>query len=348
MRRKRRYKRVGKGNRNSSFIIFVLSLLIFINISLLVLNYFKGKEPIDSNKENFINKIVTFLNLKEKDNELISRKPNLDEVAPTDNFEDEDEDEFIKYEDSIIIDKLEEYESLIIIKDSHGISSIENIPEPLNIKKIKLDKEKPYILMYHTHSTESFLVSNPDLYYNSDTNKNVVSIGRTLATVLEANGHKVDHVEIAHDVPSLTGSYSRSINTINKKKEENPNLKILLDVHRDGVEKDASYKEKFLEKARLDINGVSTASFSLVVGPSAPNYEKILSFAKYIKAVSDTLYPNLCTGIIIKPVGKFNLYTSDYSALIEIGSNLVSQEEANESAKLVGEILSLVIDSIIE
>ena len=346
MRRKRRYKKARKGNRNSSFIIFVLSLLIFINISLLILNYFKGKSNTDSSKENFINKIVAFFNLKEKDNELISRKPNLDESVPSQNFEDEDE--FIKHEDTIIIDKLEEYESLIIIKDSYGISSIANIPEPLNINKVKLDKEKPYILMYHTHSTESFLVSDPDLYYNSDTNKNVVSIGRTLATVLEANGHRVDHVETAHDVPSLTGSYSRSINTINKKKEENSNLKILLDIHRDGVEKDATYRDRFLEKARLDINGVSTASFSLVVGPSTPNYEKILSFAKYIKAVSDTLYPNLCTGIIIKPVGKFNLYTSDYSALIEVGSNLVSQEEANECAKLVGEILSLVIDSIVE
>ena len=65
----------------------------------------------------------------------------------------EDEDEFNKYEESLIIDKLDEYESLIIIKDSHGISSIENIPKPLNINKIKLDKAKDYILMYHTHST---------------------------------------------------------------------------------------------------------------------------------------------------------------------------------------------------
>lgn len=346
MRRKRRIKRVRKGNRNSNFIIFVLSLLIFINISLIVLNYFKEKSNTVSSKGNFINNIAAIFNFKEKDNELISESPNMDDVEPTDNIEDEDE--FINHEESVIIDKLDEYESLIIIKDSHGISSIENIPEPLNINKVKLDKEKKYILMYHTHSTESFLDKDPELYYNSDTNKNVVSIGRTLTTVLEAKGHKVDHVETAHDIPSLTGSYSRSLNTINRKKEENPNLKILLDIHRDGVEKDASYKERFLEKAKVDINGVSTGTFSLVVGPDAQNYERILNFAKYIKAVSDTLYPNLCTGIIIKPTGKYNLYTSDYSALIEMGSNLITQEEANEGAKLVGEILSLVIDSIIE
>lgn len=335
MRRKRRYKRIRKANNGSNLIILVLTLLIIINVSLLGINYIKGKNP----------SVFAFFKFSEKNDSLISVEPNLEDIPKE---IPDDEDESINYEESIIIDKLEEYESLIIIKDTHGISSIENIPEPLNINKVKLDKEKEYILMYHTHSTESFLNKDPELYYNSDPNKNVVSIGRTLATVLEANGHKVDHVETAHDIPSLTGSYSRSLNTINKKKYENSNLKILLDIHRDGVENDAPYKDKFLAKAKVNINGVSTATFSLVVGPDAQNYERVLNFAKYIKAVSDTLYPNLCTGIIIKPTGRYNLYTSDYSALLEMGSNLITIEEANESAKLVGEILSLVIDSIIE
>lgn len=344
MRRKRRYKRARRANRGSNIIILFLTLLVIINIGLLAISYFRDKSTANS-KENIFNNILAFFNFTGKSDNLAFINPNVEDTTPKDNLE---EDEFINHEESIIIDKLEEYESLIIIKDSHGISSIENIPAPLNINKVKLDKENPYILMYHTHSTESYLVSDPYVYYNSDPNKNVVSIGRTLTTVLNANGHRVDHVETAHDIPSLTGSYSRSLNTINRKKEENPNLKILLDIHRDGVENDAPYKKRFLEKAKVDINGVSTATFSLVVGPDAQNYEKVLNFAKYIKAVSDTLYPNLCTGIIIKPTGRYNLYTSDYSALLEMGSNLITIEEATECAKLVGEILSLVVDSIIE
>jgi stage II sporulation protein P len=346
MRRKRRYRKgryrkVVRRKKRGDITLIVLSLLIFLNISLLTINYFRGK-----NDKEIVNIFFDFLNFKGKEDDLADKSSKLDDTNLEKDIEDEDE--FNKYEESLIIDKLDEYESLIIIKDSHGISSIENIPKPLNINKIKLDKQKDYILMYHTHSTESYLTEDPNVYYNSDPNKSVVSTGRTLATVLEANGHKVDHVETAHDSPSLSGSYSRSLNTINKKKEENPNLKILFDIHRDGVENNASYKDKFLQKAKIDINGVSTATFSLVVGPDAANYEKVLNFAKYIKAVSDTIYPNLCTGIIVKPTGRYNLYTSDYSALIEMGSNLVTLEEANESAKLVGEILSLVIDSIIE
>ena len=49
-----------------------------------------------------------------------------------------------------------------------------------------------------------------------------------------------------------------------------------------------------------------------------------------------------------KPYGKYNLDVSNYSVLLEIGSNLVTQEEATETVKLVGEIMSLVIDSLIE
>lgn len=343
-RRYRRYRRYRSSRRNriSNVTMVILSLLIFLNISLLTINYFRSK-----NNKEIASNFFDLFRVNRKEGDFKDENSNSDNTKNREDIEDEDEFNN-KYEESLIIDKLDEYESLIIIKDSHGISSIENIPKPLNISKVKLDKQKDFILMYHTHSTESYLVEDPYLYYNSDPNKSVVSVGRTLSTVLEANGHKVDHVETAHDMPSLTGSYSRSLNTINKKKRENPNLKILFDIHRDGVDNDVSYKDKFLEKAKIDINGVSTATFSLVVGPDADNYEKVLNFAKYIKAVSDTIYPNLCTGIIIKPTGRYNLYTSDYSALIEMGSNLVTLEEANEGAKLVGEILSLVIDSIIE
>jgi stage II sporulation protein P len=86
----------------------------------------------------------------------------------------------------------------------------------------------------------------------------------------------------------------------------------------------------------------------MVVGPNTPNYDQVLAFAKYIKAVSDTLYPGLCKGIIVKPIGKYNLFISDYASLVEIGSNVNTVDEANECGKLVGEILDIVIRSLEE
>lgn len=342
MRKKRRTRRPRTRRRqNNDIIIIMIVFLLFINIGTLAFRLIKNKSSFDTNQVSFMERVISLIN----PNKTEAIKDVVSEEPIDGNFENNHS--LIMSED-IIIDRLEEYESLIIIKDSLGSNSIENIPKPINIQSIKLDKESNYILMYHTHGSEAFLVEDDEVYNNNDISKNVVSIGKTMTTVLEANGHKVDHVDTLHDLPSYNKSYSRSLSTINKKKEEQPNLKIFLDIHRDGVEKDAPYKEKFLKTARLDINGVSTASFSLVIGPDTPNYNQVLSFAKYIKAVSDALYPNLCKGIIIKPIGKFNLYASDYSALFEIGSNLVTLEEANETAKLIGEILSLALDNIIE
>ncbi|TJX14744.1 hypothetical protein E9840_04935 [Tissierella creatinini] len=317
-------RRVSKNSeKGDSYLILILACLLVLNLGALAIRY--------ASNHSFIKNVFG------QGRERLA----MDEPA----IEDEDE---MKTEEDYIIDRLDEYESLIIIKENTGISSIENIPKPLNINKLSLNKEESYILMYHTHGTESFLIEDPWLYHNQDINKNVVNIGDVMTKVLEAKGHKVDHVKNLHDLPSYNQSYTRSSNTVKTKKESNSNLKILLDVHRDGVAQDAKYKDRFLKTARTEINGVSTATFSLVIGPDTPNYDEVLSFAKYIKAVSDTLYPNLCTGIIIKPAGKYNLYFSDYAALLEIGSNLVTQEEATETAKRVGEILSLVLDSIIE
>ncbi|NLK44239.1 MAG: hypothetical protein GX300_07595, partial [Tissierellia bacterium] len=263
-------------------------------------------------------------------------------------FNEVDENDYDYANDIIIIERLDEYESLIIIKDSDGMNKVENIPEPLMVNKFKIDRNKPYILIYHTHATESYLLAEKDNYRSSDRRYNMINIGSIISTILEANGHKVEHVVTYHDLPSYSQSYARSYNTIVKKRDESDNLKILLDIHRDGIEENSPNIDSVRKKSKVKINGKEVATFSLVVGPDSPNYDQVLSFAKYIKAVSDTLYPDLCTGIIIKPMGKYNQHLSDYSALVEVGYNFNSLEEATEGAKLVAEVLALAINSLIE
>lgn len=253
-------------------------------------------------------------------------------------------------EDFIIIDRIEEYEDLIIINEIDGSISLENIPDPINIEPLEVDDEKPYILVYHTHGTESYSSLETDEHHTTDLDYNVTSIGKIIAETMEQYGHKVEHVTKYHDVPSYNKSYSESLKTITGKIQENSNFKILLDIHRDGYDqKDPNIianLDSLLEKTKVTIDGKEVATFFFVIGPDSPNKEAVLNFAKYIKAITDAVYPNLCTGIVIKPIGKYNQFLSDYSALIEIGSNLNTMEEAMETARIVGEILSAAIDKI--
>lgn len=264
----------------------------------------------------------------------------------------EDLEESIIIEDFIIIEKVEEYEDLIIITDTEGNIILENIPKPLNIKPLKIDKNKPYILIYHTHGTEAYSNLETKVHHSTDRKYNITTIGENITKILEGKGHGVEHITTYHDIPSYNKSYSRSLNTVTDALRENGNLKVLIDVHRDGVELDKPEVKKnlnkYINKFKTNINGKDVATFYFVIGPDSPNKEEVLSFAKYFKAVCDIIYPGLCTGILIKPVGKYNQFLSDYSMLVEIGSNLNTMEEALETAKLFGELLDIVIQNIIE
>ncbi len=322
-------------SNKGTYLIIALICLILLNLGSMTILLSRN-----------INKPMTIF--KELIREAFSISNEVDSYNVPIRDENQLEHGIDRAEDFIIINPLSEYENLIIVRDSKGKGSIGNIPEPLNVGKVNIDKTKPYIYIYHTHATEGYIPFDDSSYYTTDNSRNMVNIGNTMAKVLEANGHMVNHSETHHDRPSYNQSYSRSLKTIQDAKNKEDNLKFFFDIHRDGIDTNASYYESFLAKSKVVIDNKEVATFSIVVGPDTPNYEKVLNFAKFIKVVSDIMYPDLCTGIIVKPYGKFNLYISDYAALIEVGSNLNTVDQANETAKLVAEILDMVIRSIEE
>ena len=381
----------GKDSRNN-YIIFALICLIVFNIGTMLINWKGDKaKPVFSEEKSYLKDGSAFISLFSRTSSIINLYrnqeypdnrwdetfyKNLSVIDELKNFvkaqfpsilfigndsssvhdtkiEDGDiENNPRIVEDFIIIDRLEEYEDLIIINDSEGKVPASNVPKPLNINSLKIDKERPYILIYHTHGTESYSSLENNQHHTADRKYNVISIGEIISKTLETNGHKVEHVTKYHDVPSYNKSYTESLKTVNEKLKDNNNLKILLDIHRDGHDhndpKIIKNMKNLIEKSKILVDGKEAATFYFVIGPDSPNKDAVLSFAKYVKAVTDVLYPNLCTGIMIKPVGKYNQFLSDYSALIEVGSNLNTMEEAKETARILGEILSIVIDKIQE
>lgn len=335
-------------NRRSTYLIIILICLIIFNLGSSLIQLRKNV-LVDSSQGPILKSIA-----KEGWKALIGRlfkSSKRKRLAIQEQKRDEEDYNYDDMEDFIIIETLEEYEDFIKVKGKDGEYDLDDIPEPVNVKKTKFNKDKPYVFFYHTHSTEGYKPFDSNSYYTSNNEKNVVKVGDTITKVLEAREHNIIHNTTVHDRPSFNQSYTRSLNSVNKAKEEEENLKFFFDIHRDGIdEKNLSKKayKQHMDKARVKINDREVATFFLVVGPNSPNYKENLNFAKYVKAVSDTIYPGLCKGIMVKPYGKFNLYVSDYAALFEVGSNLNTIDEANESAKLIGEVLDLVIRGLEE
>ncbi|MFA5524559.1 MAG: stage II sporulation protein P [Tissierellales bacterium] len=214
-------------------------------------------------------------------------------------------------------------------------------------KSVSIDHENPYILIYHTHGTEAYLPITTDRFHTENREYNVLAIGEIIGNVLEANGHKIKWIDTYHDIPSYNESYINSLASAKEELNKNESIKVILDVHRDGIETNVPAALSKAEKAaRITINEKNVATFSLVIGPNNPNKEQLIKFANYIRHTSESMYPGLFKGIIMKQSGKFNQFLSDYYVLIEVGSNLNTIDEAMGSAKYIGEIMHKVIEGI--
>ncbi|MGO1469100.1 MAG: stage II sporulation protein P [Tissierella sp.] len=320
-------------NNKSAYIIIALICLIGLNVGSMIIMLAKNVKAsnesniVDFSKENKFGKVKMVFE------EIFNKKSVKDIDRPKDKRDIENTHEEV--EDFIIIDDLEEYENFIVVRDSSGKFNLEDIPEPVNVKKIKVDPDKPYVLAFHTHATEGYEPLKKGEYYITDNTQNVIQIGDIFSKTLESGNHKINHDTTHHDRPSFNKSYSRSLNTIKKEMAKEENLKFIFDIHRDGVEiKGKNEKEyaamykKHHKRYTTTIDGKEVAKFALVVAAGSENYNENLNYAKYIKAVSDTIYPGLCRGIIIKEYGRFNQYLSDYSALVEVGANVNTIDES--------------------
>ncbi|MGN1037159.1 MAG: stage II sporulation protein P, partial [Ruminococcus sp.] len=103
------------------------------------------------------------------------------------------------------------------------------------------DTEEPQVLIYHTHTTETYEPYVRDFYdanFNyrtTDETKNVIMVGNAIQKELESAGIGVIHSTEIHDYPSYNGAYDRSAETVNAILEQYPSIKVALDIHRDAI-----------------------------------------------------------------------------------------------------------------
>lgn len=224
-------------------------------------------------------------------------------------------------------------------------SKLLNDDLPFNVKK---DTDKPQVLIYHTHTGEAYLDADVDYFYESfysrtnNNSFNVVAVGDAIADVLEKNGVKTVHDTTVHD-STYNGSYDRSAQTVRDDMEKNPEIKVVLDIHRDAL---GSEEKKV--KTVFEHNGKKGAQIMILSGCDPDNergfqnWKNNLSFALKIQNTAEKLYPGMTRPMDFGYFA-YNEYICDGSLLIEIGTDANSIDEAEYTGRLLGDVLSRVL-----
>lgn len=202
----------------------------------------------------------------------------------------------------------------------------------------------PQILIYHSHSQEEFAD-----YHTGNGEATIVGVGEYLAELLRKKGYQVIHDTSVYDLKNgkldRSKAYTYALEGISRILEENPSVEVVLDIHRDGV----------AEGTRLvrEINGKPTAQIMFFNGTSQtpdgpisylenPNREKNLAFSFQLKLCADALYPGYTRNIYLKGL-RYNLHVRPRSALIEVGAQTNTYEEARNAMEPLAELLDTVL-----
>lgn len=224
-----------------------------------------------------------------------------------------------------------------------------DIKSLLNAKlPYKLEKNgKPQVLILHTHATESFLTSSRNYYTDKDSSRstderlNMLALGNIVTDTLNNAGIMTLHDKTLHDYPSYNESYSRAADTICSYKEKYPDIKIVIDLHRDAISSGDSDKVK----VTTEIDGKKAAQVMLVMGSQSgnvknfPNYQENLKLALKIQKQLESDYPTLARSLSLMP-RNYNESLTTGSVLIEIGTDANSLEEVKYSAQLLANSLA--------
>lgn len=211
---------------------------------------------------------------------------------------------------------------------------------------IDLQGEEPKVLIYHTHSQEAFADSRPGEWQDT-----VVGLGETLKNNLETRYgisvlHLTDTFDVIDGVTDRSAAYTYAEQRVWEVLEEYPSIKVVIDLHRDGV----------AESTRLvtEIDGKETAQLMLLNGLCRtaangpieylqnPYLTENLAFSFKIQAKAAQYYPDLMRRIYLRSY-QYNLHILPRSLLVECGAQTNTVEEVQNAMPLLADLLYLVL-----
>lgn len=220
--------------------------------------------------------------------------------------------------------------------------------------KLNAPEDEPQVLIMHTHTTESFEAEIREFYDSghlsrtTDNSMNMAAVGEEMAEVLEGYGIRVLHDTTVHDYPSYNGSYDRSRETVTHLLEKYPSIKVVLDVHRDAIERENG--EWIAPSA--EIEGESSAQVMIICGCDDGTQENPVSIKNLRTAALFQQYMESTHSGLTRPVlfdyRHYNQDLTEGSLLIEVGGHANSIGQAKYAGRLAAEGIAKALVYIAE
>lgn len=213
------------------------------------------------------------------------------------------------------------------------------INENILAKELSLNKED--VLIFHTHTCESYTPSEQYQYQQTgnfrttDLNFSVSRVGDELLSCLNAYGINTYHDKTYHDYPAYTGSYNRSKETVENALKTNPS-DIIIDLHRDAIGSKSNYDPS------VQIGEDVAAQLMFVIGTNGgglyhPEWQSNLKFALEIQQKANELYPGLFKPIIVRN-SRYNQHLGKAACIIEVGATGNTMEQCLTSMKYLAKV----------
>ena len=209
-----------------------------------------------------------------------------------------------------------------------------------------IEVDSSNIIIFHTHTCESYTPTEQNRYEPSgsyrttDLNYSVARVGDELASHLLNYGYNVNHDKTYHDYPAYTGSYARSLKTVEAMEQQTP-ADIVIDLHRDAIGSNSNYAPT------VRIGEDYCAQLMFVIGSDGgglwhPNWNQNLKFAIKVQQKAEELYPGLFKPIILRN-SRYNQHVAKAANIIEVGATGNTLEQSITSMKYLSKVLEEVI-----
>lgn len=210
---------------------------------------------------------------------------------------------------------------------------------------------EPQVLIIHTHTTESYERNSDGYYDTSYTGRSlcpansVVGVGAVLAQTLADNGISTIHDGTVFDDPVYNYSYSRSRKRIAEILKEYPSIKVVLDIHRDGIA-DGDVRIAPV----TEINGKKAAQIMIICGCDdgtgiLPDYIHNLRFATYLQNGIEADNEGITRPMLFD----YRFYNQDLtrgSLVIEFGALANDISQVRYSAELAGKSIARLLGEL--